>query len=1337
MRQAVGAVGVRGESGAAVTVVAGAFLARAFVGSIWRWVRLLVETVFVAAKLLLEFLIMAFAISTLLIAFGGVGYGLLPLAATSDAAFKSFTTSAAIAQATLNPVLLDLRTVVQCTVKPLVLLWNLFIRIPLGTIRAAIIIATQCNVAQTNPNAGDFCSVTAFQWATRGQRAARTYDELDHARAREERLAAHTQRMRDEHEGEGMDTSQVPPVPSVPRTGPVDARDWHDLGNKTRLAYERLPQDRDIFDDIFNVFCKAIKGATDIAIALLNLYTTYHTAFLQFILAHFSLAHGFDTSYLVLIVEWLVQELVKEFILFQCLIDVSVFKIDDLSTYVPQPWFMAECVCAQSYLGPFSGGVPGLPHAPFVVPAAPWLQCPPILPIPCQATNTGGSPTCLPRQRAPHNVAAAALGCVCPLNGSTDVLTILWNCAGMQCVLDQLNAAWQFFFQTLQPLMDALASATSLAQKGIDFLLSEKNRLDQDIKHVRALFGKSVSPDAALAGLRAYNATDRAARRDNARVLAASSRLPRSLPVQAATMSAASEPAPEPESVPAPFKFVNPAEHTTTDTRSVQSKIDELAASATFMPMTDRIARDLGADAGEQARLVQEGVACALTSMRRALAGEFTIDEFVDQLLTPCVLNIRHVLPLHAAMRAKEGYVAAPGVERAATAVNVAAEALFRPAAFAGAVRRLERQASNRTEFRAGLVDADALWFVRERYRSLAALDDDVADARLELAAINARLRAASNDKLADMDARDGTVHIGIGVTSAGFLFTLVADNIGSFAGSVLGGLTTALAAFAGIAAAAVPATLGILFQIGGGFFNNLVFANENKPLVFDGGISVFVAHTVALAGQSYNEGFTDAALQQYAAEVANGLASTVEYIAMFEVGRLLHMRKPFVDANGVPTESVGGYFLSAGPDAPVDVACGTNDDCDTYPCRHMLDIDRTCPTDQPCVLGICTAVPACTTPDDCGGDRCMGPPPYYDTECTSTHLCAGVCANFCASPIDCISAGAGGTCTNRFTPTDSCGFGAGHACKVGRCYAWPLLVPPNVPTLDLSVNVDPQCDALLGINPVPLQYWVWSTTFQEHGISTAWFFSWDQVRLHWRCWQVGYYVFRYIVARLLNGWRITWAATFLPVVGAMFWFIPGGVFAGAMTLGLSGNVLSSVLGWVQGAFGAVGHFLNGWPWFVGWIGGELVWISDFRPVGTEWLCAVAIISPLSMMAFDILWIGAILALLWSAGVFRWLRHLLCAFGHIFYMCGLVPVLLVRATNAELARERYAAARMRRAPSAKRAIVGALGVTARGTVEMARNWRDVTGPATRRDVLNHYLRDADGKLLVAPREKAD
>ncbi|HKB52370.1 MAG TPA: hypothetical protein VKD22_00105 [Ramlibacter sp.] len=177
-----------------------------------------------------------------------------------------------------------------------------------------------------------------------------------------------------------------------------------------------------------------------------------------------------------------------------------------------------------------------------------------------------------------------------------------------------------------------------------------------------------------------------------------------------------------------------------------------------------------------------------------------------------------------------------------------------------------------------------------------------------------------------------------------------------------------------------------------------------------------------------------------------------------------------------------------------------------------------------------------------------------------------------CASYDDCIGHG---RCRCSINPADSnewrqrdgtpdvpCIDGSLNA--VGKCTSWPLL-PEGLylPSIQLQINIDPQCEAEYGYSISKIRYFD-GPEFQKYFTTPGaqkwrYFFTAEFFNNLWGGFSIWVASARFLLRRIIYGATISWSGLAFFIVGALF-FVPGLAVVGIPILTFAANSLTPFL---------------------------------------------------------------------------------------------------------------------------------------------------------------------------------
>lgn len=913
----------------------------------------------------------------------------------------------------------------------------------------------------------------------------------------------------------------------------------------------RAPGERDVGTDVAGLICTVSDATFGFIGDVLDIYRTAFVGFVEFVGGFYDVVDGFNRAYIEMLVLWLLNFVVEEIPLLGCIIDVDSLDLTDPGTYFFSPGAMLHCLC----------------------------------------------PAYGDDDSVPNDIPLAIVGCFCPLNGNTNIVTVLLACTHLDVVVDQIHTIRDQMLAWLDGRLNTLESGVNFIKGAADGLLGTLNTVVGAIEKALGSIGFRDGEYIGPGGLIYSNATMRVIYLEKS-----------NCPVCPAAFTPI--PPPPPPRTPAPPAFAFQASLAEKmDARRARARAARLAIQARlerdWAPVLDgsmfasfdaRVAARLGPAAGARAAVMHAGLAAFFAQLPAAWRAT-TIHGVVAALTTPEILRgaaaMRDVVDAHRA--------AAPGpspFRRGVAQARAAVRALL-PA---------ERMAPLVAELRAAgehaAADEAAAWAGRaDAYAWARGLPQRGAAARK---ARDAEELRATRILQREMDAavRANSVVVHAGAYGASFVVGLFSSLVYA-PGALLSGVASLLAVLAGFLVTGFTVLLPIVGQVASAFFYNI--ANPDAAPRNDVVTPLVNVFYPLIANSFSGQGYTEAALQAAFARVVDIAelqlvwgASELLRAGLTAVARPTGMR---LGPDGLPDGDFGGWLVARVLDAPVDEPCVTSADVEDYPCRLIGDPRVECTAEWPSVKGVCVGSDyACTLSDECDGAVCLDPP-FYDVECVPGACDGGV--GRCMAPCFVNESCSDGQCLNRDTIFMDCTPEA--PCTRCAGVAFPLRPLKNVSLPRLHTPTVYDCGAI-GIQLDDTDFWN-TDAFRAHGLSWRLLFTWDHLRFHLKCVRILYQAGRVLLGWIVAEWRVPKTLVFAPLVSQFLLFVPAGPIVAGSAVALGGDFAAGVVGGAAGLTSA-GEALQAWPWPLPYLGDELVFVGNYTATGAEPQCIASAIPP-------------------------------------------------------------------------------------------------------------------------------
>lgn len=948
--------------------------------------------------------------------------------------------------------------------------------------------------------------------------------------------------------------------------------------------------ERDAADDAANLICTVTDGAFTFLGDVLEIYWVALIDFLGFMGKFYDVVDGFDVSYINIFLRYILSFVARALPFIECFIDIDNIDVTDPSSYFTSPKAMIKCIC------PAYHSISDIPSDP----------------------------------------ALMVVGCFCPLNGDTSVVTVLLKCTRINVVLGEFNRIAGIIQGWINGSLNTLETQFNTAKNNIEDLVNKVGgAVSTALDAIKALFPFSSS-------VREFNGT---------------------APYPACAMAA-------PRPVRPRQEFVFEPLERTVDLREpvdeiseafarnqdalrarTEARIERLGAQLArdfaplldgtlFMPFADRVAARLGPEAGERAAVMHAGITAFLGQLPAAWRAP-TIHGAVAALTAPPEVAagfaaMRDVVEVHRAARGAAGGPMRRGIAQARTAVRA-----FLPAEHMAPLVAELRAAGEH----AAAADAEA-WAGRlDAYAWARSLPLRGAEARRQRDAAEAEAsRILAREVAAATQRNSVVVHAGAyGATFVVGIFSSLAYAPGAF----LDGFASVLAVLGSFLATGLAVLMPIVGEIASNFF--YMIANPDATPRNDL-FTPLVNVLYPLIANSFTTGYTEAALQAAFARVVEIAELELRWVVteLLRTGLTVFARPTGmrVGPDGLPDGDIAGWLVDRVLNAPVDEPCLSSADCQDYPCRLVGPRENAddpprqtrveCTDEWPEAKALCTGSNyACTTSADCAGGKTCVAPATYSSECTGIS-CAGNIGR-CFTPCFVDAGCSNGQCYNRVSFAYDCTPEA--PCAWCTCVAFPLRPYHNVTVPKLRAPVVHDCGAV-GIDLADLDYRT-TDAFKTHGLSWRLVFTWDFVRYHVTCVRVSLQAARALAAWVIASWRVPKTLAFAPFVSNFLLFVPSGPIVAGAAAALGGDFAAGIVGGASGV-ASFGRTLQGWPWPVWWVGDQLVFIGEYTPTGGEAQC-IAQALPAAVwggldvfVLYTILTLAFVTSLLFALVVLAW-----------------------------------------------------------------------------------------------------
>lgn len=913
--------------------------------------------------------------------------------------------------------------------------------------------------------------------------------------------------------------------------------DWERVVEMTRAAAEA----RDAADDAADLICTVSDGVFTFLGDVLEIYWVALIDFLGFLGQFYDVVDGFDTDYINYFLRYILSFAARIIPFIECFIDIDNINVTDPSTYFVDRKAMTQCIC------------PAYDSASDV----------------------------------PDDPGLTIVGCFCPLDGETNIVTVLLECTHLDTVINEIEAIKDKFQKWISGSLNTLESAFNTVKNGIEGFYN-------DVESAVSAAAAAISALNPFDGAHPLNGTAppppvyTRRPRPPAQCSAPRAPIPRVLHARA--------PADEMSDA---FARKQDATRARTEARiaRLRAKFERdfapLYDGSLFAPFADRVAARLGPEAGARAAAMHAGIRAFLGALPAAWAAP-TIHGVVAALVEPPEVvagfaAMRDVVDAHRAARGGAPGPMRRGVAQARTAVRALLPAEHMAPLVAELRAAGEHAAADDAEAWAGRLDAHA-WARALPLRGAAARKErDAAEA--------AASQTLAREMGAAMQRNSVVVHAGAyGATFVLGIFSSLAYAPGAF----LEGFASVLAVLGGFLVTGLTVVIPIVGEIASNFF--YMIANPSAVPRNDL-FTPLVNVLYPLIANSFTDGYTEAALQAALARVVEiaelELKWTVSELLRSGLSIIARPTGMRVGTDGLPDGDIAGWLVDRVLNAPVDEPCRSSADCQDYPCRLGMDAQTRveCTDEWPEAKALCTGSNyACTTSADCAGGKTCVAPATYTNECTGVS-CAGNIGR-CFTPCFVDDGCSNGQCFNRVSFAYDCT--PSEPCAWCRCVAFPLRPYHNVTVPKLRVPAVYDCGDI-GIDLSGLDYRT-TDAFKTHGVSWRLVFTWDFVRYHATCIRVSLQAARALAGWVIAAWRVPKTLAFAPLVSNFLLFIPSGPIVAGAAAALGGDFAAGVVGGAGGVT-SFGRTLQGWPWPVWWVGDQLVFVGAYTPTGGEAQC--------------------------------------------------------------------------------------------------------------------------------------
>lgn len=959
---------------------------------------------------------------------------------------------------------------------------------------------------------------------------------------------------------------------------------------------------RDLLQDI----CSGGESIVSILVFILDLFKTFLFDFLNFMRTYYDPALGFNKSFIDIFIRYIVYKLLELVPALSCLFDPADFDLDNPAAFIPDPHSILACVF---YRG-----------------------------------NRNETPEFLPM---------AAVGIFCDVSdyidssSIEDVGRVLLECVGLGGAISSLKDAVTKILKAITDSDTYITKAQGFLTR-IETLLNEGNGV---ISELNTLLGRDMADREQLS-----NATRSMI--DRTLVVEPSVCDVLTNPVFRARSTGEAPPTAEPTGGGwSQRRFASRPRNRTRTYEDIRREAGERARAmerafadgfnamrnnGTFAMMPMRVREKHGDVAGDYAELVLAGVLGSADALVDAWYNGKTVHDVSRAFMREDIIHGFHAAQLlkRHLEQPDSGYTRSPGSFAMETQARMAVQLTLSKDGYAHLFAELHASGHGHI--------ADA-FETTVRGATIGVVDP--ARARAETVRAHAQMeRDRAEIARLQQEAREAVAHttamFHVGAMGGGVLFSSF-FQLAWIGGA---GMLQTLAQAAGVLVASLLIVFGAAATVVSAFFQNLA---QSGPLRND-----IVTPIFGLAGplisHAWSAGFTDAALDSFIHNMIDLAEREAEWFAVEIV------RMPFcllgacppgmpLDSDGSPRGDILAWLVDYVLNAPIDQPC--NVDFAGFSCRLESDTAYEMTLDMTNALCVDVGI-ACTFDSDCpDGHPCVdlaGSPGYpaYGP-CPPSGCAAGMCKYACSTAQDCPDP-LPSTCTNMINSTIACN--ETNPCGNGVIVSWPILPRVRYQFPNLTIDAHADC-ALVGIDPANAVYWERPTfALYFDGQIPLWrlVLSLDMLYYHLRCVQYLYYSARLFAAWVLNSWRVPAQIGAMPLFSSFLIVVPTGILNRAGDTGILGDVTKTLIGGSAGVRSAA-DWLEGTIWPLTWVGGELRFVADYRPVGGVESC-IGRAAPQSAIAIaDIL----VLELLISMGL---LSGLIAALLLLVWAIVLLPV---------------------------------------------------------------------------------
>jgi hypothetical protein len=855
-------------------------------------------------------------------------------------------------------------------------------------------------------------------------------------------------------------------------------------------------------------FCDLVLGVFDFFIGLLSIFSDYFLFFLDLILGAYDAINGdFTESFLFLFVRSLLLEIFKEIPLTECLIDTDV--IGDSAGSIPQsalndvPRRIIACLCPWRYKNPLN-------FPSFLTPG-----------------NVGDV--------VPSNPGVAIFGCICPnpsvsLTSTTNIQTLFFRCLGLDLLVNQFNEFKRQFdilkerfeevFEDLGELLtdildlrglyDALKSAYDFlegllprrrSEGGAGPVLPSTEQLDRRLADRLRMFEAMDLQREMMKQLTNQTYVDEMGER-------------RGMQAMQSMMTLAVEASRNGKRIAEKFQASGD-----TIFQRVLARLPERDA---FRQFYERMQQRGGAQRAEHVQAFRRGLESLLDVAKGHIGARGSRDELETRL--DSVDMVSFVRAVYALSGRDERMRAPPGLRALDAAGSMLIGTMFGPDQMRRAARRVHERYGSDPAARDGVRFAARYVQhpegLRGVMRQFNLTEADVARVHREVRQETREMKAENAARLSYLgDIRnyaasefvqyvDG-VHYAYYDYSAAHMTGRVIV-VGVF---LVGGAATAAVSVAGFAlgvglAAGATILVGVLAPL---IIFATLFFQYTLTLVSHIAAGILVNALPALPDSPYMFDIITPYI-----EAAKGPV-TRSFFFGFTLDDAVELALSFGEITAKHAEYIGAWTLAyATGKWPLplgryiktrDPLINENGEMDESFPEFIIDGILYCPQDTPCL-----------DDGDCGGADCVcpGTPSRLGTE----------------------------------RPANPCTGG------MGKCRCWPFIQERvNVQTLQVDLNLDPQCDIAYGFDPADISIYL-DPLFQEKGWSLAFVLSRNFWTFSLKFLQVGISFLRFTFRRAVVGGFVKWNAVFVPLAGTLF-LLPSGPLRVVAIVALAANTLT------------------------------------------------------------------------------------------------------------------------------------------------------------------------------------